>query len=603
MSRARRARRAARGAETAALPPDARSGRRSHQDVRDRTLATRSDPTPWVSLGLLVAVAGAYWPVRRFGFVRFDDPLYVTENPHVLGGLTLPGLQWAFTSGHAANWHPVTWLSHMLDVQIFGVDAGAHHAMSALLHVVTSALLFSALFRMTRCALPSLLVAALFALHPLHVESVAWVAERKDVLSACFWMLTLLAYDRYVRNPAARRFGWVVLFFALGLMSKPMVVTLPFVLLLLDAWPLRRLALWPTWASMRPMLLEKLPLFALSAASAAVTVLAQSRGGAVASSARLPLTERLGNAVVSYGAYIGKMLWPAHLAAYYPYPDPLPATHVALGAVVLVATSVVAVRLARRRPYVLVGWLWYLGTLVPVIGIVQVGTQAMADRYSYLPLVGLFVALAWALHDLTEADPRRRRPVLLVAGALVVLCTAVTRSQVRHWESSRTLWTHALAVKSGNYAAHTYLGNALANAGSVDSAIAEYAEALRLNPDFPEAHNNLGPALVSQGRTDAAISHFAAAIRLRPDYADAHNNLGVALASQGKLEAAVAAYREALRIDPEHAHAHGNLGLALFALGRTADARAQLSLALQRNPARQDVRTALGRLQQEGPRP
>ena len=590
MSRARRARRAARAADA---PPPYALARPS----------AWAGPTVWVSLGLLAAVAVAYWPVRGFGFVRFDDPLYVTENPYVLAGLTGRGLQWAFTSGHAANWHPVTWLSHMLDVALFGVDAGAHHAVSVLLHVATSALLFVVLLRMTGSAWPSLLVAALFALHPLHVESVAWIAERKDVLSALFWMLTLWAYDRYVRDPGPRRFAWVLLAFALGLMSKPMVVTLPFVLLLLDVWPLRRLSPWPTWASLRPLLREKLPLFALSAASATITVLAQSRGGAVASSARLPLTERVGNAAISYVAYVQKTLWPDHLAAYYPYPRPTPSVLAAISALALLIATVSAVWIGRRRPYVLVGWLWYLGTLVPVIGIVQVGTQAMADRYAYLPLIGLFVVLAWALHDLVEANPSRRLPVLIAAGALVVACTAITRGQVRHWESSETLWTHALAVTRGNYAAHTYLGNALASAGNVDSAIAEYTEALRLNPDFPEAHNNLGPALASRGETDAAIAHFTAALRLRPNYADAHNNLGVALASRGRLEEAIAQYREVLRIDPEHAHAHGNLGLALYTLGRAAEAQRQLSLALQRNPSRQDVRAALDRLERERGRP
>ena len=557
----------------------------------------------WVSLGLFIAVGVAYWPVRRFGFVRFDDPLYVTENVHVLNGLTWPAVWWSLTSGYAANWHPVTWMTHMLDVQLFGVDAGAHHTTSVILHAATTVLLFAVLWRMTGATWASVVVAGLFSLHPIHVESVAWIAERKDVLSAFFWMLTLWAYHGYARAPGRRRFIWVVVWFALGLMAKPMVVTLPFVLLLLDVWPLRRLDPWSARTSVRPLLLEKLPLFTLSAASALVTFLAQRQSGAVASSARLPVAERVGNAALSYVTYIGKTLWPEHLAAYYPYPQPLPTLAVAASTLVLIAATAGALRIGRSRPYVLVGWLWYLGTLVPVIGIVQVGTQAMADRYSYLPLIGLFIALAWTLHDFTVGHSRRRIHASIAVGVLLFLCTALTRRQVQYWKSSEALWTHALAVTRDNYAAHTYLGNALASTGRTDSAIVEYTKALRIRPDFPEAHNNLGPALASRGRTDAAIAHFMEAIRLRPRYADAHNNLGVALASQGKLEQAIAHYRVALRTDPDHPHVHGNLGLALHALGRTIEAEQELSLALRMNANKQDVRAALNDLRAVQRRP
>ena len=589
MSRHRRERRAARRAGERVQPPT------------DRALMPSQ--AMWASLGLLAAVSIAYWPVHRFGFVRLDDPLYVTENPHVLEGLTWRAVWWSLTSSYAANWHPVTWMSHMLDVQLFGFDAGAHHMTNVILHGVTTALLFGVLLRMTGALWPSFFTAGLFGLHPIHVESVAWIAERKDVLSALFWMLTLWAYDAYARHPKISRYIWVLLFFALGLMAKPMVVTLPFVLLLLDVWPLQRLDLRSARTSMAALLLEKLPLFALSATSAVVTFVAQREGGAVASSARLPMADRLGNAALSYVAYLEKTVWPEHLAAYYPYRLPLSMVAVAISMLALIVVSVGAMWASLRRPYILVGWLWYVGTLVPAIGIVQVGTQAMADRYSYLPLIGIFIILAWTLHDFTQAEPRRRAPTAMVMSVLLVLSATVTRRQVEYWKTSQALWTHALAVTSDNYAAHTYLGNSLATAGNVDSAIAEYSAALRIRPDFPEAHNNLGPALASKGQTEAAISQFTAAIRLRPNYADAHNNLGVTLARQGKLEEAIAEYREVLRIDHDHPRVHGNLGLTLQALGRTAEAQRELSLALQMNPSQQDLRAALNELRHQPHQP
>jgi tetratricopeptide (TPR) repeat protein len=582
----------------------ARRKRRAAQRA-GATVASRADDggtlpreSLWISLGLVVAVAIAYWPVRNFGFVRFDDPTYVTENPHIVSGISWSAVQWAFTSGYGANWHPVTWLSHMMDVQLFAFDAGAHHLTNVLLHAATTLLLFAVLLRMTGAMWRSAIVAGLFGLHPIHVESVAWVAERKDVLSAFFWTLTLLTYAAYVRRPRVSRYAWVLASFALGLMAKPMVVTLPFVLLLLDVWPLSRLDLggkW--WTSARPLVWEKLPLFALSIASSVITYVVQQQGGTVASSVRLPLIERLGNALIAYVAYIGKMFWPIHLAAYYPYPRALPIVWVLVSGLLLIAASVGAILAARRRPYVLVGWLWYLGTLVPAIGIVQVGTQAMADRYTYIPLIGVFIVLAWGVPDAISRWPQLRIPAIAVAAGVLVACVAATRVQVRSWESSLTLWRHALDVTSDNYAAHTYYGNALAARGDVDRAIAEYTEAIRIRPDYPEAHNNLGPALASRGKFDEAIAHFAEAIRLKPNYADAHSNLGVALASEGKLDEAIAQYTEALRLDPDHARAHGNLGLALEAQGRTTDAQRELELALRLNPNNADARTALNALQ------
>jgi tetratricopeptide (TPR) repeat protein len=584
MSRARRKRRAAQ-----------RAGGTVPSRHRDEVTVGRE--SLWISIGLVAAVAITYWPVHTFGFVRFDDPMYVSENPHIVNGVTFSALRWAFTSGYAANWHPVTWLSHMADVQVFAFDAGAHHIMNVLLHAVTTALLFGTLFRMTGALWRSAFVAALFGLHPIHVESVAWVAERKDVLSAFFWMLTLWAYVTYVRQPRASRYVWVVVAFALGLMSKPMVVTLPFALLLLDVWPLERFDLgagW--WSSVRPLVREKLPLFALSVVSSAITVVVQREGGTVASSVRLPLIERLGNALIAYVAYIGKTLWPLHLAAYYPYPRSLSTTSVVASALLLVAASLAVMRVRRRHPYLPVGWLWYLGTLIPAIGIVQVGTQAMADRYTYIPLIGIFIILAWGIPDILSRWSWWRIPSAAVATGTLLLCAVIARAQVHYWQSSTTLWMHALDVTTDNYAAHTYYGNALAARGDVERAIAEYTEAIRIRPDYPEAHNNLGPALARQGKIDDAIAQFAEAIRLRPMYADARNNLGVALASQGKFNEAIAQYTEALRLDPDHARAHGNLGLALRARGQPADAIREFKIALRMNPNNADARDALNAL-------
>jgi len=584
MSQSRRTRRAAERANKTVAAP------REPQSAPPRELL-------WISLGLIVSVVITYWPVQKLGFVRFDDPTYVTENPHVATGLTWSAVRWAFTSGYGANWHPITWLSHMLDIQLYGFEAGAHHITSLLVHSATTVLLFGALFRMTGAVWRSAVVAALFGLHPIHVESVAWVAERKDVLSAFFWMLTLLAYASYVRERRSSSYAWVVVAFALGLMSKPMVVTLPFVLLLLDLWPLRRIEVPVRWTAARALVLEKTPLFAMSVASSVITFLAQRQGGTVASGVRLPLGERLGNAVTAYVSYIGKAVWPIHLAAYYPYPRVLPTAWVLVCTLFLLAASAGAIVAARARPFVLVGWLWYLGTLVPAIGIVQVGTQAMADRYTYIPLIGIFIVVAWGVADLLSRWPRWRVPTAVFAVAALLLFATTARVQVRYWESSMTLWKHALAVTTDNYAAHTYYGNALLSRGDINAAIAEYVEAIRIQPDYPEAHNNLGPALASEGKIDDAIKHFNVAIRLRPNYADAHSNLGVALASQGKIDQAIAEYIEALRLDPDHARARGNLGLALKAQGRTADAMRELELALRANPDNADVRNALAVLQ------
>ena len=544
----------------------------------------------WIALGLVGVAIAVYLPVVHNDFVYYDDPKYVTENAVVLRGLTWPGIRWAFTTGTDANWFPLTWMTHMLDVQLYGAHAGGHHVTNLVLHVISTLLLFGVLYRMTGAMGRSGFVAGLFALHPLHVESVAWVAERKDVLSTLFWMLTLWAYVWYVRKPQLKRMLLVLLTFALGLMSKPMLVTLPFVLLLLDAWPLNRLR----ERSIRQLAIEKIPMFALAIASSIVTFIVQRKGGAVGGLEAYPLVLRMGNALMSYVGYIGKMFWPARLAAFYPYPETLSTGAVLGAAVILAAISFLAIRSARSRPYLIVGWLWYLGTLVPVIGLIQVGNQAMADRYTYVPLIGLFIIIVWGVYDLL-GQWTLRRIVLPVTGALVLAsCAIIARAQVQYWKNSSALWTRALDVTDDNYVAHNNLGLALAGQGKIDEAIEHYNEALRLRPNYATARTNLGAALAKQGKSADAISNYTQVLKTKPDLPEAHVDLGAALASQGKVDDAIAQYNEALRLRPDYAEAHANLGLVLASQGKVDEAISHYTQALRLKPGFVEVHNNLG---------
>jgi tetratricopeptide (TPR) repeat protein len=548
-------------------------------------------PNAWICLALLVATFAVYAPVRHFDFVNFDDPEYVRDNPHVRAGLTPQTVAWAFSSTESANWFPVTRLSHLLDAQLFGMRPGPQHLTSVLIHALAALCLFAFLLRATRARWPSAFVAMLFALHPTHVESVAWVAERKDVLCALFWFLALWAYVRYSERPSAGRYLLVLLPFCLGLMSKPMIVTLPLVLLLLDYWPLGR----------RRALREKIPFFALASAAALATYWVQRGSGAVEALTAFPLGLRLENALLSYVVYAANTLWPTRLAVFYPYPSQIPLWLPGLAAAALAAISIAVLRSARSRPYLAAGWLWYLVTLAPVIGLVQVGAQARADRYLYVPMVGLAIMLAWGAADWLRRAPRLRPAVAALAAAACLASAALAAAQVRHWKDSEALFSHALAVTDGNYLAHhnlgvalaempgrlpeamahyqaalaiqpgsarahTDLGNALARLpGRAPEAVAEYREALRLSPDSAIPHNNLGNALAGiPGRLPEAIAEYQAALRIDPDYAEAHNNLGFALAqTPGRLPDATREYREALRIRPDYAEAHANLAAAL----------------------------------------
>ncbi len=531
---------------------------------------------------LALSTLAIYWPVTGHQFISYDDREYVTDNDHVQAGLTSKSLYWSFTTPHAANWHPLTWLSHILDVHLHGTDAGGHHLTSLLLHVANTVLLLCVLCRMTGARWSSSFVAALFALHPLHVESVAWVAERKDVLSTFFWMLTLLAYVRYVERPAVNRYLPVVLFLALGLMSKPMLVTLPFVLLLLDYWPLKRFR--PGQPGGTRLVLEKVPLFALSTASAVVTNLVQRAGGTVEPLSVHPISFRIANALVSYVAYLRKMLWPGDLAVFYPFPRAIPWWHVAGALLLLASISLVAIRAARRNPYLVVGWLWYLGTLVPVIGLVQVGAQAMADRYTYVPLIGIFIIIAWGAPDLLARWRHAEKGLAVAAIALLSLLAAATLLQVRHWARTHTLFEHALRVTEDNYVAHYNLGIDLLERNETTEAIRHLAEAVRIQPRFAEAHNNLGNSLEQLGRRAEAIDHYSRALRANPSMATAHYNLGLALAKQGKAPEAIHHLSEALRTRPGYAEAHNNLAIVLADQGRTDEAIDHLAEALRIDP-------------------
>jgi tetratricopeptide (TPR) repeat protein len=556
-----------------------------------------------VCLMLALVTLLAYLPVRHHGFVVYDDPVYVTGNRPVQAGLTWAGAKWAFTTFYSSNWHPLTWFSHMLDVQLFGASPTGPHMVNVLFHAANTVLLFILLRRLTGALWRSALVAALFALHPLHVESVAWVAERKDVLSAFFFLLTLLMYARYVEKRsrvedrgsrsatasalnsrlAARAYCAVLIFFALGLMSKPMLVTLPFVLLLLDYWPLRRLAIGD-WRLAIRLIREKVPLFLLSALSSVVTFAAQKSGGTVRSLASFPMGERIENALVSYARYLGKTFWPDDLAAYYPHPGYWPAWQV-VSAVMLVAGLCLGVlRFGRRFPFAVTGWFWFLGMLVPTIGIVQVSNQAMADRYTYLPSIGVFIIFVWGA---AEALARWRLSKAVVgtgAGLVIVVCVALTEGQLRHWQDSESLFSHALAVTKNNAVAHNNLGNLFLEDGQVDEAMTHYQEALGIQPDYADARCNIGSALLQKGRVDEAIAQFRKALEIQPDDASAHNNLGNALLSAGRFDEAISQYQEALKIQPDFAKAHNNLGWSLVQSRRLDEAIDQFQKALEIQP-------------------
>jgi protein O-mannosyl-transferase len=512
-----------------------------------------SSRSAWICALLIAVNLFVFAQVRNHGFINYDDPQYVSENPHVAGGLTDANVSWALTAGYAYNWHPLTWLSHMTDIQLYGLKPGPHHLTNVLFHIANTILLFLLLYWMTQAIGPSAFVAALFAVHPAHVESVAWIAERKDVLSTFFWLLTTGAYVAYVRRSGIARYLLVALLLALGLMSKPMLVTLPFTLFLLDYWPLNRVTAGVRSAGPR-LLWEKAPLIGLALASSIITFLVQRQGGAVAQLTRLPLQFRIENALLSYTAYMAELIWPSKLAPFYPYPRPS-VLGVIAALVVLVSITAAVLRFADRHRYLPVGWFWYLGTLVPVIGVIQVGDQSRADRYTYIPYLGLFVMLSWGISELLTRLPQRR-VVLPVAASVVIAVFAVgARLQAQHWKDDVTLWRYTLRVTKDNDLAHSNLGIAFWEQQKVSDAIAEFSAALRIRPTVASTHSNLGVAFAAEGNMAAAIREFQEAIRIKPGDASYHYNLGIMFQRQGNVTDAKSHFKEALNINPGYTDA------------------------------------------------
>jgi Flp pilus assembly protein TadD len=549
----------------------------------------------WICAGLLVSVLIVYGPTLGHDFINYDDFEYVVHNSRVRGGLTWPGIQWTFTSTHASNWHPLTWLSHMLDVQLFGLKPAGHHFTNLLLHALNTMLLFLLLRTMTGAMWRSAIAAALFALHPLHVESVAWVAERKDLLSTFFLFLTLQAYAGYAKQPGLKKYLSVMGLFVLGLMAKPMLVTLPFVLLLLDYWPLNRLDMDGTSREQRisvftRLVREKIPLFLLSALSSAMTLFAQT--GAIWNLAEIPLPARLGNALISYVKYLWLTLWPMNLAVIYPYPASIKGSEILLALAVLIIISAGVFLAAKKHRYLPVGWLWYLGTLVPVIGIVQVGSQAMADRYTYIPLIGIFILLVWGGHDLFVRLKWNARAAELTAAGLIVLLMLLSLRQVGYWKDGATLFRHTIGVTAENHIAHNNLGIALAHQGKKDGAAVHFREALRISPAYADALYNLALHCQKEGKVDEAIVHYRQLIRVRPS-PDAMNNLAVALMSRGRFDEAAGQLLKILQEDPGNARASNNYGVILLQRGDADSAGKFFERALRLDPGYENARSNL----------
>ena len=554
---------------------------------------------------LLMALAVLpYLQTLGHDFVNYDDNFYVTENSHVQQGLTLDSIVWAFTTSKGGNWHPLTWLSHMLDISVWGGKPAGHHFTSVILHAANTLLLFFILSQMTGGIWRSALVAALFAVHPLHVESVAWVAERKDVLSTFFGLLAIWAYFKYAREPSTKKYLLVVCLFVLGLMAKPMLVSLPFILQLLDIWPLRRWNLWriddETVAALEPkptsrILLEKVPLLVIAAIFSIVAFVAQGAAQNIPNGEALPISSRVANAIVGYVLYLEKLFAPVKLAVFYPHPGTWRPTAVAISALLLLLITCVAVLHRRQNPWVLIGWLWFIVTLIPVIGLVQVGWQSIADRYSYIPSIGIFILIAWSIPTMLGSSAQRAS--IAAACAVIAILAVMTWIQVSYWRNSRTLFTHATEVTQGNFMAHQNLGNVLEAEQNLDGALELYRVAAKERPSYANTaiHENIATVLIKQGRDQEALAELKHAIELNPSSSSAFNSMGSIMLTEGRTEDAAKYLQLAVKFDPDNIAAEINYGMALVKLGRWNEAIAQLAPVARTAPNRIVARTYLAR--------
>jgi predicted negative regulator of RcsB-dependent stress response len=574
-----------------------------------------------VCLFIIISVFAVYGQVRNHEFINLDDPIYM-ENYYAKKGLSLNGIKWAFSFqfNDSTYWHPLTWLSFMLDYQLYGSDPGMHHFSSLIFHVLNSLLLFYLFSHMTGEPWKCTFVAAIFALHPLNVESVAWTTQRPNILSAMFYMLTIIVYLNYIKHTDVFRYILTLLVFVLGLMAKPSVVTLPFILLLLDYWPLKRIQFplnlkteisndkntdksiisylkqnvsytkYMMHSNIR-LVLEKIPFFLLSGISVFITI---SGKGWVVSSEIIPMKLRFANALVSYMGYIGKLIWPFNLTVYYPFPKSIDAWQAVGAAFILVILTSLILFATYSKPYLKMGWLWFLGTLFPVIGLVQMGLHpAMADRYAYVSFIGLFIILAWGVPELLQGWRNNKKGLAIILIIIMPVLMMITWNQVGYWRDSITLFKHTLDVNYQNHVIHSNLGVALFEKGNVKDAIRHYSEALRIKPDYAFAHNNLGYALSIQGNIERAIHHYHMALRFNPGYAHAHNNLGNALVGQGKKIEAMKHYSEALKLEPGLAEVYNNLGVLLYSIGKIDDAIVHFKKAILIKPDYADARNNL----------
>ena len=566
-----------------------------------------------VLLGVLILAV--YWKVQYHEFVNYDDGRYITENKHIRD-FSKENFIWAFTSSYAANWHPITWLSHMLDIRLYGLNPKGHHLTSLALHIANSLLLFLVFARMTGSIWRSCFVASLFAFHPINIESVAWAAERKNVLSTFFWLLTMWAYVHYIQKRNLARYSTVVLFFALGLMSKAMLVTLPFVLLLLDYWPLKRFEVAHLQRifsgdtqnqieykqKLLNLIFEKIPLLFLVVGSCIVTLSTQKLAGAIVSTETVQTTARISNALVSYLVYLEKMMWPKDFSVFYPYP--FGESYMWKGLVsgfVLTGITIIILRLIKKAPYLSVGWLWYLGTLIPTIGLVQVGQQAMADRYAYVPLIGIFIIIAWGLPDLLQNYSFRKKLLSVLSGIFFSVLITLTSVQLQYWENSVKLFEHAIEVTHKKYPSfvgiYNNLGVVLNQQMKFEEAMVHLKNAVKLQPTYPEAHNNLGNALSGLNRFQEANISYKEAIRLKPDYPEAHNNLANSLSKKREdLEEAIFHYKKAIQLKPEFYEAHFNLGVTLNKWNDSDQAIGHLQEAIRLEPNLSESHLALGNI-------